>query len=57
MDKSFNQFCTRMWLDYCDETSSFGSITLDKETYITKYNSWLLQKYAKQMEKRNESTE
>lgn len=57
MDKAFNQFCTRMWLDYCDETSSFGSITLDKETYITKYNSWLLQKYAKQMEKRNESTE
>ena len=34
-----------------------NAFTLDKETYITKYNSWLLQKYAKQMEKRNESTE
>ena len=40
-----------MWLDYCDETSSFGSITLDKETYITKYNSWLRKKYVKEQEK------
>ena len=54
MSDTYKSFCIRMWLDYCDETSSFGSITLDKEAYIKKYNSWLLQKYAKQVEKRNE---
>ena len=45
-----------MWLDYCDEHSAFGSETLDKEEYIKQYNKWLLQEYAKIVEKRNEST-
>ena len=56
MPDTFYSFCTRMWLDYCDEHSSFGSETLDKEEYIKKYNKWLLQKYAEHVEKRNEST-
>ena len=56
MPDTFYSFCTRMWLDYCDEYSSFGSETLSKEEYIKQYNNWLLQKYAEHVEKRNEST-
>ena len=56
MADTFYSFCTRMWLDYCDEYSSFGSETLSKEDYIKQYNNWLLQEYAKIVEKRNEST-
>jgi|TARA_R100000781_G_scaffold87811_1_gene54055 hypothetical protein len=48
---NFESFCTRMWLDYADETSSFGSITLDKEEYVRTYNDWLRKKYAEQLEK------
>jgi hypothetical protein len=46
-----------MWLDHCDENSAFGSVALGREEYIKTHNSWLLQKYAKQVEERNESTE
>ena len=56
MEDTFYSFCRRMWLDYCDEHSSFGSITLSEKEYITEYNKWLLQEYAKHVEKRNEST-
>ena len=50
MSNNFKSFCTRMWLDYADETSSFGSITLNKEEYVKTYNEWLLKKYAEQTE-------
>ena len=43
--------------DHCDENSAFGAVALDREEYIKTYNSWLLQKYAEQVEKRNESIE
>tara|TARA_Y100001938_G_C8091250_1_gene435209 strand:- start:2755 stop:2928 length:174 start_codon:yes stop_codon:yes gene_type:complete len=56
MDDTFYSFCRRMWLDYCDEHSSFGSTTLTEKEYIKKYNKWLLQKYAKIVEERNELT-
>lgn len=45
-DDTFRQFCTRMWLDYCDENSSFGSTILSQDEYIKEYNQWLLQQYA-----------
>jgi len=35
-----------MWLDYCDEQSSFGSDVLSEEEYNTQYNKWLLAQYA-----------
>ena len=57
MANTFRSFCDRMWLDYCDENSAFGAIALDKEEYIKTYNQWLLQKYAEQVEERNESIE
>jgi len=55
MSDTYRSFCTRMWLDHCDENSAFGAVALDREEYIKTYNSWLLQKYAEQVEKRNES--
>ena len=57
MSDTYSSFCTRMWLDHCDENAAFGAIKLDKEEYIKTYNSWLLQKYAEHVEKRNESIE
>ena len=57
MSNNFRSFCSRMWLDHCDENSAFGAIALDKEEYIKTYNQWLLQKYAEQVEERNESIE
>ena len=53
---TFRQFCTRMYLDYSDEFSSFGSERLSEEEYIKQNNEWLLKKYAEQVEKRNEFT-
>ena len=49
MDK-FSSFCSRMYLDYSDETSDPLSERLSKEEYIRKYNKWLLQEYAKYKE-------
>jgi hypothetical protein len=45
-DRKFSEFRRRMWLDYSDEQSSFGSITLAEEEYYKKYNKWLLAQYA-----------
>ena len=43
----FDSFCTRMWLDYCDENNDPISAPdrLDKEDYVTKWNDWLKEKY------------
>jgi hypothetical protein len=41
----FEQFCSRMWLDNCDENKSFGSITYTLEEYTTKYHDWLMEKF------------
>lgn len=49
-EDTFRQFCTRMWLDYCDENSSFGSTTLSEKEYTKEHNQWLLQQYAKHKE-------
>jgi len=55
MSNNFKSFCTRMWLDHCDENSAFGAVKLTEEEYIKTYNKWLLEKYAKQVEEYNVS--
>lgn len=44
-DIQFEQFCSRMWLDNCDENKSFGSITHTFKEYTTKYHDWLMEKF------------
>ncbi len=41
----FDSFCSRMWLDNCDENSAFGAITYTKDEYISKYSGWLWNKF------------
>ena len=53
MANNFKSFCSRMWLDHCDENSAFGAIKLTEEEYIKTYNEWLLEKYAEQVEEYN----
>ena len=51
-DDTFRNFCTRMWLDYSDEHSAFGSTTLSEKEYIKEHNKWLLKQYAKYKEEK-----
>ncbi len=55
MSDTYRSFCTRMWLDHCDENKAPFSITYTEEEYVEKYKDWLLDKYSKQVEKDNES--
>ena len=42
----FEQFCRRMWLDYCDEHGSvFGGISLSYEEYTREYSEYLMERY------------
>ncbi len=43
----FNSFCTRMWLDYCDENNDpISAVTrMDKDEYVEKYNDWLWERF------------
>ncbi len=42
----FEQFCRRMWLDYCDEHGSvFGGISLSYEEYTREYSDYLMERY------------
>jgi len=50
MNKSFNQFCSRMWLDHCDENKTPHSTTYTEEEYKKEFNEWLLKKHAEQTE-------
>ena len=45
--KLFRSFCTRMWLDYCDENNDPLSAPnrLDRDDYVAKYNDWLWEKF------------
>ena len=49
-EKEFQSFCSRMWLDHCDENKTPLSITYTEEEYKKEFNQWLLKKYAEQME-------
>ena len=41
----FRQFCTRMYLDYSDETSSPHATRLERADYEKQYESWLVKKF------------
>ena len=41
----FESFCSRMYLDYSDETSDPYSKRLEKKDYITKYKDWLRKQF------------
>ena len=46
----FGSFCTRMWLDYCDENNDLLSAPnrLDHDAYVKRWNEWLLEKHPAQ---------
>ena len=41
----FRGFTTRMWLDYCDENSAFGSHYDDYPTYLVNNFKWLVKRF------------
>ena len=43
--EQFESFCSRMWLDNCDENKAFGAVSYTKDEYISKYNTWLWEKF------------
>ena len=43
--QAFESFCSRMYLDYSDETSDPYSIRLEKKDYIAKYKDWLRKQF------------
>ena len=43
----FESYCSRMWLDYCDENNTFHSECLPKDEYTEKYHDWLLKNWKK----------
>ena len=50
---NFKQFCSRMWLDHCDENKAPLCITYTEEEYIKEYKDWLLKKYIEKLEEEN----
>tara|TARA_B100000579_G_scaffold404311_1_gene389028 strand:- start:44 stop:283 length:240 start_codon:yes stop_codon:yes gene_type:complete len=46
-DKMFDSFCTRMWLDYCDENNDPISAPgrLDRDEYVNKWYDYLKGRY------------
>lgn len=45
LSDKFAGFTSRMWLDYCDENSSFGSHADDYPTYLVNNFKWLVKKF------------
>ena len=43
--KGYAPYCSRMWLDYCDENNTILSEHLTKNQYINKYARWLAKRY------------
>ena len=52
LSKEFGGFTSRMWLDYCDENSSFGSTADDYPTYLVNNFKYLIRRF--NSERRNE---
>jgi len=46
-EDTFRSFCTRMWLDYCDENNDpISSIDrMDRDEYVERWEEWLLEKW------------
>jgi len=42
---SYDAYCSRMWLDYCDENNTLVSVCLTKQQYVNKYSKWLTKRY------------
>lgn len=42
---TFKSFCTRMWLDYCDENNTAMSERMTRDEYVERWNDWLLGKW------------
>ena len=47
---NFNQFCSRHWLDHCDENKTAHSLTYTVDEYKKEFNKELLKMYAKETE-------
>jgi hypothetical protein len=45
LSKEFGGFTSRMWLDYCDENSSFGSTADDYPTYLVNNFKYLIRRF------------
>ena len=43
--KGYAPYCSRMWLDYCDENKHPGEVCLSKSDYTHKYAKWLAKRY------------
>lgn len=41
----FKSYTSRMWLDYCDENSAFGSHADDYPTYLVNNFKWLVRRF------------
>ena len=55
IENAYESFCSRMWLDHCDENKAPLCITYTKEEYIKRNWIWLLDKYSKEVEEENAS--
>ena len=51
---NFKSFCSRMWLNNCDENKTLYSNPLTYEEYVKRHWIWLLDKYSKEVEEENE---
>ena len=45
LSDKFAGYTSRMWLDYCDENSAFGSHADDYPTYLVNNFKWLVKKF------------
>ena len=41
----FESYCSRMWLDYCDENNTLHSECLSKDAYVERWYEWLLDRW------------
>ena len=41
----FESFCSRMWLDHCDENNTLHSECLSKDAYVERWHDWLVEKW------------
>jgi len=46
VSNTFEQFCSRKWLDYCDENKTAQSVFYTEKEFKKHFNKWLLKKYA-----------
>ncbi len=51
---NFKSFCSRMWLDNCDENKTPHGNPISYEEYVKRHWIWLLDKYSKEVEEEND---